>query len=143
MTLMELLKSIVTEPFVIIFACLSLVEIAPIKINPWSKVLKWAGDMINHNVQVELDNVRKELSDLKSDFEGKKANDMRWDILSFANSCRRGNSHSKDEWWHCMSQLKEYEEYTEDKGISNGVIDEDAHYLRELYHERNLKNDFL
>ena len=42
-----------------------------------------------------------------------------------------------------MSQLKEYEEYTEDKGISNGVIDEDAHYLRELYHERNLKNDFL
>lgn len=143
MTLTELLHSIVTEPFVIIFGVLSLVEIAPIKVNPWSKVLKWIGDMINHNTQVELAKISKEVSDLKKDFEDKKANDMRWDILNFTNSCRRGNSHSKDEWWHCMGQIKEYEKYTEEKGISNGVIDEDAQYLRELYHERNLKNDFL
>lgn len=42
-----------------------------------------------------------------------------------------------------MAQIAEYEEYTEEKGIVNGVIDEDSKFLRELYHNRNVKNNFL
>lgn len=136
MTIMELLKTAVSDPYIVTIAICSLIEIAPIKVNPWSKLFKWIGNALNHDLD-------KKLSDLKKDFEDKKANDMRWDILSFANSCRRGNQHSKDEWWHAMSQLAEYEQYTEAKHIVNGVIESDAEYLRELYHERNMKNDFL
>ena len=30
-----------------------------------------------------------------------------------------------------------------EQGLSNGVIEENIKYLRELYHDRNVKNDFL
>ena len=114
----------------------SIVEVAPIKINPWSRIFKWIAEAI-------VGDLKKEFFEFKKDSEAKTADRMRWDILSFANSCRRGQEHSKDEWWHCISQIKEYEDYTKRKGIVNGVIEEDSEYLRELYHERNLKNDFL
>lgn len=136
MTLIDYLKDFATSPSVIIFGAITIFEIVPIKINPWSSLLRWIGKAINGDL-------REELMELKTDFEKKKAEDMRWEILNFANTCRRGTNHSKDEWRHVMDQLAEYEEYTKKKGITNGVIDEDAHFLRELYHERNLKNDFL
>lgn len=136
MTLMEYLKDIVTTPSVVIFGAITLIEIAPIKINPWAALFKWIGKMINGDL-------REQVMELKRDFEKKNVEDMRWEILNFANTCRRGTNHSKDEWRHVMDQLYDYEKYTEKKGITNGVIEEDAHFLRELYHERNLKNDFL
>lgn len=136
MTLIDYLKDIVTTPSVVIFGAITLIEIAPIKINPWAALFKWIGKMINGDL-------REQVMELKRDFEKKNVEDMRWEILNFANTCRRGTDHSKDEWRHVMDQLYDYEKYTEKKGITNGVIEEDAHFLRELYHERNLKNDFL
>ena len=136
MTLIDYFKDIFTTPSVIIFGAITLIEIAPIKINPWAALFKWIGNMINGDL-------REQVMELKRDFEKKNVEDMRWEILNFANTCRRGTNHSKDEWRHVMDQLYDYEKYTEKKGITNGVIEEDAHFLRELYHERNLKNDFL
>lgn len=120
----------------VIAGAATLVEIAPIKINPWSHIFKWIANAI-------VGDLKQEFAEFKKESEEKTADRMRWDILSFANSCRRGQEHSKDEWWHCISQIKEYEDYTKRKGIVNGVIEEDSEFLRELYHERNIKNDFL
>lgn len=107
------------------------IEITPVKINPFS----WIGQRLNKDI-------KKELSELKRDFEITKANNMRWEILSFTNSCRRKINHSKDEWHHILNIINEYEDYTKEKKILNGVIEEDSRYLRELYQERNSKNDF-
>lgn len=134
--MIELLKEILTHPTLLLVGAVTLVEIVPIKINPWKALLHWIGNCINGDL-------KSDLSELKRDFEETKAQDKRWHILNFANSCRNGKLHSKDEWQHVMSEISEYEAYTDKKGITNGVIDEDAKYLRELYHERNLKNDFL
>lgn len=81
--------------------------------------------------------------ELKRDFEEEKVSTMRWNILDFANSCRNDRKHTKEEWQHVISQLKEYEVFIEEREIDNGVIEEEAKYLRMLYAERNLKNDFL
>ena len=143
MEMLDYLKNILTSPSVIIFGAITLFEIVPIKINPWSSLFKWIGRLINGEMKEQLTDLKSDVSDLKRDFELKKAEDMRWDILEFANTCRRGEEHSKDEWRHVMDQLSEYEKYTEDKDITNGVIEEDSRFLRELYHERNVRNDFL
>lgn len=84
----------------------------------------------------------KAISEFKRDFEETKAQNKRWSILSFARSCRNGEKHTREEWKHAISELAEYEAYTEKKKIENGVIEEDAKFLRELYHDRNVKNDF-
>lgn len=143
MNIVDYLKDIFTNPTVIIFGAITLFEIVPIKINPWTTLFRWIGKAINGELKEQLSDLSSDVSELKSDFEMKKAEDMRWEILEFANTCRIGNEHSKDEWRHVMNQVSEYEEYTERKGITNGVIEEDTRFLRELYHERNLRNDFL
>lgn len=134
--MVESLLEFVTHPAVILVSSITVIQIVPIKVNPWSALLSWMGNIL-------YGDIRRDLSELKRDFEETKANDMRWNILNFANSCRRHEDHGKDEWRHVMAQISEYEEYTEKKHINNGVIEEDTKYLRELYHERNVKNDFL
>lgn len=134
--MIEFFKELLTHPTFVLIGAFTLIEVVPIKINPWKSIFKWIGNAINGDIQ-------KNLTELKRDFEETKAQDKRWHILNFANSCRNGKMHSKDEWQHVMSELSEYEAYTEKKNIVNGVIEEDAKYLRELYHERNVKNDFL
>lgn len=128
----ELLDWIKNNLGIILIGSVTLIQIAPIKIDPWTTIGNWLnGD------------IKKELSELKRDFEETKAQDKRWHILSFANSCRNGKRHSKDEWDHLITELKEYEQYTEKKDIPNGVFEEDAKFLRHLYHEISLENDFL
>lgn len=131
---MDIIKELL--PYIVVVGAVTLVEIAPIKINPWSKLFKAIGNMM-------LGDFRKDMLDFKAEQERKNANDMRWAIINFANSCRRGEAHSKDAWRHVLSQISEYEKYTEDHGIVNGVVDADSEYLHELYSERNRKNDFI
>lgn len=127
---------LITSPSFMLFGAITLFEITPIKFNPWTALLRWIGKAICGDLQ-------KEVSELKADFEITKANNMRWDILSFANGCRNKRKHTREEWQHVIAQIKEYETYVEEKEITNGVIEEDSKYLRELYHEICLDNDFL
>lgn len=139
----DYLKEIFTTPSVVIFGVITLIEVVPIKINPWHALFKWIGKAINGDLQTQVTEIKREVKNLKKDCELKNADDMHWEILNFANTCRQGIHHSKDEWRHVMDQLAKYKDYTEAKGISNGVIEEDSRYLRELYHERNSSNDFI
>ena len=134
--IIESLKELVTNPYFVLFGSVTLIEIVPVKIRPWSMLLKWLGDRLSGDI-------RSDLTELKKDFEKTKAENMRWSILDFANSCRNRRQHSKEEWQHCIAQLKEYETYTKSKEIDNGVIEEDGEYLRKLYQERCERNDFL
>lgn len=129
------LVDIFTHPGFVLIGAITLIEITPIKINPLGALFKWIGKAVNGDIQ-------KDLSELKRDFEETKAQDKRWRILEFSRSCRNGVQHSREEWKHAISELAEYEEYTKKKKIINGVMEEDAKFLRELYQERNRRNDF-
>lgn len=133
---LEYIKEIVTNPSVIFVGAITLIEVSPIKVNPWQRIFAWIRNLF-------LGEIISQLMELKRDFEETKAQDKRWHILSFARSCRQGEKHTKEEWNHAISELKDYEVYTKRKNISNGVIEENAKYLRELYQERLAKNDFL
>ena len=43
----------------ILLVALSLIEIAPIKINPWSTVAGWAGRTINRDVLMRLEEISR------------------------------------------------------------------------------------
>lgn len=124
------------NPWFTLFSAVTLIQIAPIKIDPWKWVLKFIKKAI-------IGDLEQDVKELKKDVEQEKIDNKRWNILDFANSCKNNRKHTKEEWWHCLSQLKEYETFCKEKHIDNGVIEEDAKYLRELYHERCIKNDFL
>ena len=135
-TIIEYMKEFVAYPPVLLIGAVTIIQITPIQINPWEWLFSWIGDKINGDI-------KRDLAELKRDFEENKTQDMRWNILNFANSCRFGRRHTREEWEHVISEIKRYEDYVEKNDVSNGVMQENAKYLRELYRKILHENDFL
>lgn len=134
--LIENVKQLLANPGVVLFGAVTLIEIVPIKLNPW----KWLGSKIGNLL---IGDVRKDVQALKNELTEMKVQNWRWNVLDFANSCKNGRRHTPDEWKHVISQLAEYETYIERNEITNGVFEEDARYLREEYQKHCRLNDFL
>lgn len=137
-----------------IAAVLSIViEVTPIKINPWSMIFKWIGKMIGQainapvltelkTVRGDLDSVRSELEDTKREQQENEKDRIRWEILDFANSCRNGRRHTKDEYEHVFRMNDKYENMLK-PGEKNSYFEAEYEYIKHLYSERQEKNDFL
>ena len=145
-------KDFVSALFSIVFIGSIFIQIAPIKINPWDKLLKWAGDRINHNVNLKIDTLDKKLDDqnIQEEFKifndhiatdtARRVDDIRNTILVFANECSRGIIHSKEQFLFIVSKCDAYEQYVEDNHLKNGVITEATRLIKDTY-QNHLKND--
>lgn len=113
---------------------LSLIQISPLKLNPWDKLLGWFGKKLNGETEKRLKAVEKQIRDMW-------INNHRQSILTFARECRADIEHSSDEWTNVLNLAEEYEKYVTENKITNGIITQDTVYLRKLYQElsRNRK----
>ena len=146
----EYLDVIASNPTVILFGAITLIEFTPIKINPWGWIVSYIGSAFSKNVSNDVGELQRSVemfknkqTELKHELEEDRAQNKRRHILEFANSCRRHEEHDHEEWNNVITDIRDYESLIEEKGLSNGVIEENIKYLRELYHDRNVKNDFL
>jgi len=105
----------------ILFIAASLIQIAPVKWNPWSALFKWLGNQLT--------------GDLRKDLNGLITDVRRQTILTFARECRQGIEHSAEEWDHVLSVAEEYEAFCESHKIRNGRIKQDTQFIRDLYQE--------
>ena len=111
-----------------IVVLLSLIEISPLKLNPWDRLLSWVGSKLNSATEKRLAAVEKQLRSMW-------INDHRHCILTFAREARAAIAHSADEWTNVLNIAKEYEKYVDANGITNGIITQDTAYIRNLYQE--------
>ena len=118
-----------------LFVLLSLIQVSPIKLNPWDNIFAWIGKKMNGATEKRLQEVEKQVSDMW-------INNHRQCILTFARECRSDISHSSDEWSNVLNVAEEYEKYVEEKHITNGIINQDTQYLRKLYQELSMEHKF-
>ena len=111
-----------------IVVLLSLIEISPLKLNPWDRLLSWIGSKLNGKTEKRLAAVEKQLRSMW-------INDHRHCILTFAREARAAIAHSADEWTNVLNIAEEYEKYVDANGITNGIITQDTAYIRNLYQE--------
>jgi hypothetical protein len=104
---------------------LSLIQISPLKLNPWDRVLAWLGQKLNG----------KALADLQKQVTAMWVNDHRHRILTFARECRTSIDHSSDEWSNALCIADEYEVYCEKNHVANGIVKADTQFIRNLYQE--------
>ena len=83
---------------------LSLVQIAPIKINPWTWLAKWAGNAMNGDLV-------REVRDLREEFDVSLANQARTRILRFNDELLRKDRHSKEMFDSVLEDVDNYERY--------------------------------
>lgn len=114
---------------------LSLIQVSPLKLNPWDSIFGWFGRKANGATIKRLEEVEKQINDMW-------INDHRQKILTFARECRCDITHSSDEWTNVLNMAEEYERYVHEKNITNGIITQDTQYLRKLYQELSMEHKF-
>ena len=119
------------------------VEFSKIKINPLSTALRWMGDRLNGPVIDRLNEQDKAIASMSEVIDENEIDRIRWEILAFANSCRQGKRHSKDEFDHIIDLNTKYHTILDRRQKTNGILDLEYDYIIKIYRDRQVKNDFL
>ena len=130
---------------------LSLVEIAPIKINPWSALAKWLGRAFNADVIKTVNEVKAEQTEMKKTLEThiktddkREADKCRARILRFNNELLRDIPHTREEFIEILKDIDDYERYCkEHPDYENGRSVHAIANINRVYDERLQKHDFL
>lgn len=135
----------------LLFLVLSLVEIAPIKVSPWSAAARWLGRIVNRDVLARLDDISRMQKDtqrrlddhIKVDDE-RDADMHRAKILRFNNELLRNIPHTREEFIEILAEIDGYEAFcrTHPDYQNNRAVHAVANINR-VYDERLQKHDFL
>lgn len=162
MTIQELLLTISGATFGgswLIVILTTLIQISPIKIHPWSKVLKWLGKKLCSDVIAELKEQEKKDSELASAVarletklqerievtDQRAAIACRIRILQFGDELMHGTrKHSKELFDQVLSDITEYEHYCDThKDFKNNKTTLTTAIIKEAYSKKLATNDFL
>lgn len=125
----------------VIFA--SVIQITPFKFNPWSALFGWIGKKLNRDVNNHLSNIDKKIESQQRMIEDNEKDRIRWEVLDFANSCRYGRNHSKDEYQHIVDISDKYHKMLKESGETNGVFTLEYNYIIAEYERKSKDNSFL
>lgn len=129
---------------------LTIIQIAPIKWNPWDSILTWLGKKLNAGVKQEVDELKANLKEVEkkldnhiSESKVRDLKDTRRDILDFCSSSMNGQRHTQEQYKFVIKKCDEYEDYVEKNRIKNGEITSAIKEIRRRYDRHIQRNDFL
>lgn len=118
MQLLQLLRTYVSDILAALALFSIVIEVAPIKINPWSFLAKKIGKAMNSDVLAridkldtkvnQLDSYVKQLEQAQLECEAKRA---RTRILRFGDEVRLNVKHSKDSFDEVLADITFYDTY--------------------------------
>lgn len=126
-------------------------EVVNIKSKHYQEIVKWQNatdedvndlKIITSQMVTMMDEISTKLDKMYEDQDANEMVRLRWEILSFADSCRSGNKHSKDAFHHIIESNDKYHRIIDKRGFVNGVIDAEMEYILEAYHHCCDADDF-
>lgn len=128
----------------VILVILTLVQISPIKVNPWNAIARWVGKAINGEVLDKLESVERRMNEhIKADDE-RDADMHRARILQFNTELLRDIKHTEEDFTEILYNIDCYERYCKEhpEYQNNRAVHAIANIGR-VYDERLEKHDFL
>lgn len=129
---------------------LTVIQITPIKINPWSWIARGLGRAFNAEVLNKLNDLKREQEETRSKLDDhiragdeNRADERRANILRFNNELIRDIPHTKEEFVEILADIDVYERYCKDHPDykNNRAVHAIANIGR-VYDERLKKHDF-
>lgn len=161
MTLQEIIclfKGSVT-PWIALLMCLSLlIEITPIKFNPWSWLAQKLGTAFNGavmkeisslktemgNVNKEVQGIKKDVADIREEAKEREATSRRARILEFGDEILHDVDYSKEHWDSILMDCSEYEHYCDDHPhYMNNVAKATIKHIKHMYDKHLEEDSFL
>ena len=131
MTIYEMWNTVISIPGVktaLIVILLSVVEISPIKINPWSFVGRVIGKLIG------IKTVSDKVDALEEKVDENYAVTIRVRILRFGDDLQDNRILSKDSWNQVMDDIRRYEIYTRDHPkFKNNITVATINFIKKEY----------
>ena len=130
---------------------LTLIQIAPIKVDPWTAIARGIGKALNKSVLDKLDTVNKEQKETRRALEEhiriddeRDADAHRLRILQFNTELLRDIPHTEEDFVEILAEIDYYENYCKDhpEYKNNRAVHAVAH-IGKIYDERLEKHDFL
>ena len=134
---------------VILVAATGLVQIAPIKINPWSAAASAIGRAINKDVIAKVEQLENEITEMRkvgekrrNEEDERNAKEARRRILRFGDEVRHGQRHSKEHCDEIILDITDYEHYCATH-FKNQKAQSTIKLLVKEYERCLAENDFL
>ena len=134
------------------------IEVSPIKINPWSKLAENIGKAFNKpaldkitSVEQQLKKTNEKLAETNEKLDGhmandelQKAEDARAAALRFNNELLRNIPHTREEFFEVLQKIDIYEDFCDrHKDYENNRAVHAIANINRVYDERLAKHDFL
>lgn len=148
---LDSLKTVLFSGGGIILAAMTLIQVAPIKLNPWSWIGKCIGRAINGEVlkeikavKSEVNETKKDLSALRNECNEREATLCRTHILRFGDEILHGIPHSKEHYEQIMMDIDTYESYCNDNiEYKNNVAVATIKHIKKMYQKHLEEDSFL
>ena len=138
------IQQILTEGGGALIIILTLLQIAPIKIDPWSQIAKAVGRAINGEVIVMVGQLKNDLQSLQNACDEREAIACRIRILRFGEEIMRNIRHTKEHFNQILTDIKYYEDYCEaHPGFRNNIAAATIEMIKSVYQKCLRENSFL
>ena len=123
---------------------LSLIQIAPLKLDPWTTLFGWIGRKMTGDLSRKIDALEKKLDGLEQKEDRRDAVNKRVRILRFEDELQSDARHSKDSFDQVLSDITDYDQYcTAHPKFRNNQTSATVEHIKKVYSERLERRDFL
>ena len=149
MNISEILNSInagqlLKNAGIILVVLMTVIQIAPIKINPWGWLARCIGRAINGEVIHKVSKLEDELAALRKDTAEQAIVNCRVRILQFGDELLQDIHHSKDRFDQTLRDIDAYESYCKaHPDFQNSVTVMTVQRIKKVYNDLLASGDFL
>lgn len=99
------------HPEIAVLGVITLIQIAPIKIDPWTALGKAFKRLLVGDIEKKLDNLTSKVDILEARFDEEKALRARTHIIRFADELYNGKRHEKEYFDNILDDISMYDKY--------------------------------
>lgn len=127
-----------------VFVLMTVIQIAPIKLNPWSWLGKIIGRAINAEVIEKVDRLSADVKANKDTDDQEWAELRRTHILRFGDEIRLGVLHSEEHFNQILLDIHQYNKYCDEhKSYKNDKAIATIDLIKQAYSKCLSENRFL
>ena len=128
----------------ILLVTMTLIQVAPIKVNPWSTIAKAVGRAINGEVIAKVEQLERDLEGMKEAQEERDAISCRSRILHFGDETIHGVRHTKEHFDQILLDITNYERYCDSHpNFENNTTVLTSQRIKDIYENCLKSADFL
>ena len=144
MSMSEIITNVTGGGCGLLVIVMTLLQISPLKINPWSYIANKIGKAMNHEITQKVDDLGKDVKNLRTEFDEREADNCRTRILRFNDELSHNVSHSKEHFDQTLWDITKYETYCENHpGYKNNIATMAIERIKGVYAKCTDEGTFL